>query len=1059
MVVIKFLKQIQVGLNKTVRFICTDNGTEFVNKTLYDYYESVGIFHQKTVPRTPHQNGVVKRRNRTLVEAARTMLIFSKAPIFLWAEVVATACYTQNHSLIHTRHDKTPYELVHNKKPDLTFFRVFGALCYPTNDSENLGKLQPRADIGIFIGYAPSRKGLVPLLILFTPYVPPTNKELEMLFQPMFDKYFDPSGNRQDSLPSVAQDPVIPTGEQYAEVNPFAAADHEPFVNVFAPDRYPLGNSLLQMLCGASTIQYYPKSNRKTSNLQLLKTAGFKPCKTKSMNLIDWTYGNSLPPSRRPCLMFSSGLEGVMLGVGDVLKNKARLIAKGFPQEEGLDFEESFALVARLEAIRIFIANASSKNMTVYQMISSGLQKKHLVAVKRVFRYLQGTFNMGLCWSTSGSAQFLGDKLVSWSQKKQNYARPISSTESSYSWILFNDGCCNAPQWNTVRTDEQILPRIRWVPNWEKQMLSEWEEKSQPAQFSRLLWIFSSKQISSELLQRHQLIPLSIFNNSGILSVLTVNLEVITVNWTSNGFERPRAPVLSISQLPQKDQEESGTASQGTEESDFSFDTNIRFTKLSIFLFAADYHNFHHDLSPYSIAYEVTCTRRWLYDAYLEKSLQRHQKIPRGRDEDLRNYTGKLSTTARRCREGKGGNEKGHDKVFSLYAELGLYGSDTKSDEEMPSVVRSGAQDEGQAGPDPGTLDEGQAGSNPDDVAESQPLQSCVQQRRDPDVQENLKLTVDMKQVYQKDLYGGGISHSVRCNESYSSCSLQGSPTLTEGHSVQRMLEEEIKEKLRRFSKYSAGSHLQPPPPPPPPSGVSGAFWLQTDDSDSAQLLLHLLSPHPLIREDHVNSTPRLHFLKDSCVRLYSAWQRTEQPENSLLAQTGDMAMFIDWYYKRQGITHLTLQDLEGPAFEIVSVSCDVIHLHSKWRGASRFSLTVDDTILRYNFSKPLPLGGEPGHITIQPDFFFNKDLEYLRYGRKVGRPALSISKMKAAYYPDVGLEQLVPDQFWIEEECKYDIAAMYGISHWWFQRQRFYIDRFSSEGDRRCNIREFSNF
>ncbi|GJZ66946.1 retrovirus-related pol polyprotein from transposon TNT 1-94 [Tanacetum coccineum] len=158
-VVIKFRKQIQVGLNKTVRSIRTDNGTEFVNKDLTDYYERVGIFHQKTIPRTPQQNGVVERRNRTLVEAARTMLIFSKAPMFLWAEAVATACYTQNRSLIHTRHCKTPYELVHDKKPDLTFFRVFGALCYPTNDSEDLGKLQPTADIGIFVGYAPSRKG------------------------------------------------------------------------------------------------------------------------------------------------------------------------------------------------------------------------------------------------------------------------------------------------------------------------------------------------------------------------------------------------------------------------------------------------------------------------------------------------------------------------------------------------------------------------------------------------------------------------------------------------------------------------------------------------------------------------------------------------------------------------------------------------------------------------------------------------------------------------------------------------------------------------------------
>nr|GFA19066.1 integrase, catalytic region, zinc finger, CCHC-type, peptidase aspartic, catalytic [Tanacetum cinerariifolium] len=74
-------------------------------------------------------------------------------------EAVATACYTQNRSLIHTRHHKTPYELVHNKKPDLTFFKVFGALCYPTNNSEDLGKLQPTVDIGIFVGYAPSRKG------------------------------------------------------------------------------------------------------------------------------------------------------------------------------------------------------------------------------------------------------------------------------------------------------------------------------------------------------------------------------------------------------------------------------------------------------------------------------------------------------------------------------------------------------------------------------------------------------------------------------------------------------------------------------------------------------------------------------------------------------------------------------------------------------------------------------------------------------------------------------------------------------------------------------------
>ncbi|GJU03049.1 retrovirus-related pol polyprotein from transposon TNT 1-94 [Tanacetum coccineum] len=118
----------------------------------------VGISYGTSIARSLQQNGVIERRNRTLIEAARKMLIYAKASLFLWAEVVATTCYTQNRSMIRLRHRKTPYELLHNKPLDLSFLHVFGALCYPTNDSKNLGKLQPKADIGIFIGYAPSKK-------------------------------------------------------------------------------------------------------------------------------------------------------------------------------------------------------------------------------------------------------------------------------------------------------------------------------------------------------------------------------------------------------------------------------------------------------------------------------------------------------------------------------------------------------------------------------------------------------------------------------------------------------------------------------------------------------------------------------------------------------------------------------------------------------------------------------------------------------------------------------------------------------------------------------------
>ncbi|GJT10182.1 retrovirus-related pol polyprotein from transposon TNT 1-94 [Tanacetum coccineum] len=159
--IIKCIKNIQVRLKSTVRNVRTDNGTEFVNQTLREWYENVSISYQTFVARTPQQNGLVERRNRTPVEAARTMLIFSKATLFLWAEAINTTCYTQNRSLIRLRYNKTPYELMQDKKTDLSFFHVFGSLCYPTNNHEDLGKFNTKADIGIFVGYAPAKKAFI----------------------------------------------------------------------------------------------------------------------------------------------------------------------------------------------------------------------------------------------------------------------------------------------------------------------------------------------------------------------------------------------------------------------------------------------------------------------------------------------------------------------------------------------------------------------------------------------------------------------------------------------------------------------------------------------------------------------------------------------------------------------------------------------------------------------------------------------------------------------------------------------------------------------------------
>nr|GFB83564.1 retrovirus-related Pol polyprotein from transposon TNT 1-94 [Tanacetum cinerariifolium] len=153
-VIIKFLKRITVLLQSPIIIIRTDNGTEFKNQVLKEYFNTVGISHQMSYVRTPQQNGVVKRRNRTLVEAARTILIFSRAPLFLWAEAIATACFTQNRSIIHRRFNKNPYELINGRKLDISFLHLFGALCYPKNDREDIGKLGAKGDIGFFIGYS-----------------------------------------------------------------------------------------------------------------------------------------------------------------------------------------------------------------------------------------------------------------------------------------------------------------------------------------------------------------------------------------------------------------------------------------------------------------------------------------------------------------------------------------------------------------------------------------------------------------------------------------------------------------------------------------------------------------------------------------------------------------------------------------------------------------------------------------------------------------------------------------------------------------------------------------
>ncbi|GKC32066.1 hypothetical protein Tco_1039360, partial [Tanacetum coccineum] len=179
--------------------------------------------------------------------------------------------------------------------------------------------------------------------------------------------------------------------------------------------------------------------------------------------------------------------------------------------------------------------------------------------------------------------------------------------------------------------------------------------------------------------------------------------------------------------------------------------------------------------------------------------------------------------------------------------------------------------------------------------------------------------------------------------------------------------------------------------------------------------------------------------------------------ENSLLAKIRDITTFINWYCRQVNKTELTQADFEGQTYEVVKAFYpDVIHLQFQMEECDKMlTYQVDWTNpkgdqVRIDVNQPLPLGGTPGHNTIQTQFFFNKDLEYLRYGNKGSSLVLSISKMKDARYPDFGHKLLVPEQMWIDDVCTYDISAKYGISYWWFNRQKIYIDRHGSPSRRK---------
>ncbi|GJY39607.1 retrovirus-related pol polyprotein from transposon TNT 1-94, partial [Tanacetum coccineum] len=297
-------------------------------------------------------NGVVERRNYTLVEADRTMLSASKLPLFFWAEAIATACYTQNKSIIIPTHEKTAYHIINDRKPSIRHLHIFGCTCYLTRDVENLNKMKEKGDLCILaLDYDYS--GLAAQLqnvFSSADTTAPSQQELDLLFGPLYDKFFTKgtsnNSQQQDTQPTSniypTTEPITQTITIHAEENnnnKAAYAHFEPyeFVNPFY--------TLVQEVVESSSHNVY------NSNMHTFYQHRQSEHRLTKDHPLEQVHGNpsKLVQTRRQLVTDSE-------------------MSKGYAQEEGIDFEESFALVSRLEAVRLFVAYATHKSFPIYQM-------------------------------------------------------------------------------------------------------------------------------------------------------------------------------------------------------------------------------------------------------------------------------------------------------------------------------------------------------------------------------------------------------------------------------------------------------------------------------------------------------------------------------------------------------------------------------------------------------------------------------------------------------------------------------------------------------------------
>nr|GEX70498.1 putative ribonuclease H-like domain-containing protein [Tanacetum cinerariifolium] len=454
-----FINLVENQLNKKVKAIRCDNGTKFKNAHMIELCGSKGIKREYSNPKTPQQNEIAERKNKTLIEASRTMLADSKLPTMFWTEAVRTACYVLNRVSITSLHNKTPYALLTGNIPSISHFKPFGCHVTIINTSDHLGKFDGKANEGYIVGYSATNQpagtqgattssaGIqaddsdfdCDEQVIIVPSYPshsiqgtqpidtPGDKVDDSLF-PSADKIFKKElarlkGEEQRDT-SYANSPTFETANNDEDLQTPPSANTVPLGGIPVPTgkvpvptgglpvatgsvTVPAGDTTVltddvpvhsssstdSMFDGEPTTRFPCPSDLGNHDLSpgIFSSSSYDDEFDTALNNVTSSVEVSLMPTKRINTIHPQSLiigdptsavqtrnkiqAGLMLwrknkrdARGIVVRNKARLVAQGHRQEEGIDFDEVFALVARIEAIRLFLAFASYMGFLVYQM-------------------------------------------------------------------------------------------------------------------------------------------------------------------------------------------------------------------------------------------------------------------------------------------------------------------------------------------------------------------------------------------------------------------------------------------------------------------------------------------------------------------------------------------------------------------------------------------------------------------------------------------------------------------------------------------------------------------